>query len=131
VNNDSHRSISDAVEGTSQTDFQLALVVVGVIGGGLVWALYMGLIGRVGAVRASIAGYLIPVVALVLGAGVLDERVEVVQIVGVAVALFGGYVLSKGRGSEPATVNQHGAGKSFEAETLANLDASCSMANAP
>jgi drug/metabolite transporter (DMT)-like permease len=109
----------------------LALLVLGVIGGGLVWALYMGLIGRVGAVRASIAGYLVPVVALVLGVVVLDERVAVVQIVGVAVALFGGYLLSKGRSSEPATVNQHGAGKSSETGTLVNLDASCSMTNAP
>ena len=75
----------------------VALLILGAVGTGLVWALYLGLIGRVGAVRASIAGYLIPVVALLLGVIVLDERVHVAQAAGVFVALGGGYILSKGR----------------------------------
>jgi drug/metabolite transporter (DMT)-like permease len=107
----------------------LALLVSGVIGGGLVWALYLGLLGRVGAVRASVAGYLVPVVALVLGVVVLDERVEAIQIAGVAVALLGGYILTRGRGSRRAVVDQHGAEGLPKPQVVVNLDASCATTN--
>jgi drug/metabolite transporter (DMT)-like permease len=73
----------------------VALLVLGVVGTGIVWALFVGLVGRVGAVRASIVGYLIPIVALVLGVFVLNENVAFIQILGVAVALGGGYVISQ------------------------------------
>ncbi len=62
--------------------------------------MWVGLVGRVGAVRAAIGGYIIPVVALVLGVIVLDEQIEPIQIVGVAVALSGGYLLSRGQNAE-------------------------------
>jgi drug/metabolite transporter (DMT)-like permease len=75
----------------------LALAVLGVIGTGLVWAIYLGVIGRVGAVRASVAGYFVPVVALLLGVAVLDEQILAVQVVGVFVAMLGGYLLSRGK----------------------------------
>lgn len=109
----------------------LALLVVGVVGGGLVWALYLGLLGRVGAVRASIAGYFVPVVALVLGIVVLDERVEMIQIVGVAVALLGGYILSRGQGLGSAPVDQRRAEQSPEPRIVVNLDPSCATTNTP
>lgn len=73
----------------------VALVVLGVAGTGAVWALFMGLIGRVGAVRASVAGYLIPIFALLFGVVILDERVHLLQVAGVVVALVGGYLLSR------------------------------------
>lgn len=75
----------------------ISLLILGVAGTGVAWAMWVGLIGRVGAVRAAIAGYIIPVVALVLGVIVLDEQIEPIQIVGVAVALSGGYLLSRGQ----------------------------------
>lgn len=75
----------------------ISLLILGVAGTGVAWAMWVGLIGRVGAVRAAIAGYIIPVVALVLGVIVLDEQIEAIQIVGVAVALSGGYLLSRGQ----------------------------------
>lgn len=107
----------------------LALLVLGVIGGGLVWAVYLGLIGRVGAVRASVAAYLVPIVALVLGVVILDERVEILQIVGVAVALLGGYILSKGRGTGRAKTDPDGAETLLEPDNVVNLDASCAATN--
>ena len=73
-----------------------ALLFLGVIGTGAVWAMFVGLVGRIGAVRASVAGYLVPIVALGLGVMVLDEQVELVQVAGVGVALLGGYVVSRG-----------------------------------
>lgn len=76
----------------------VSLLVLGVAGTGAAWAMWVALIGRVGAVRAAIAGYIIPIVALVLGVLVLDEQIEAVQIAGVVVALGGGFLLSRGRG---------------------------------
>lgn len=101
-----------------------ALIVLGVIGTGVVWVVYLGVVGRVGAVRASIAGYIIPIVALAAGATLLDERVQVIQVVGVGVALAGGYILSKGTvaGSETA---QAAAEALPESEALVSLDGSC------
>ena len=74
-----------------------SLLILGVVGTGTVWALWIGLVGRVGAVRASIVGYIIPIVALVLGVIVLDEHLEVLELLGVVLALTGGYLLSRGR----------------------------------
>jgi drug/metabolite transporter (DMT)-like permease len=75
----------------------VSLLILGVIGTGAAWAMWVALIGRVGAVRAAIAGYIIPIVALVLGVIVLGEQIEPIQIAGVVVALSGGYLLSRGR----------------------------------
>jgi probable blue pigment (indigoidine) exporter len=75
----------------------VSLLILGVVGTGAAWAMWVALIGRVGAVRAAIAGYIIPIVALVLGVVVLDEQIEPVQVVGVVVALSGGYLLSRGQ----------------------------------
>lgn len=80
-----------------------ALLILGVIGTGGAWAMWVGLIGRIGAVRSSIAGYIIPIVALVLGVLVLDEEIKSIQVVGVLVALAGGYLLSRGRAPDDST----------------------------
>ncbi len=88
-----------------------ALLVLGVIGTGLVWALYVGLVGRIGAVRAGIAGYFVPIVALTLGVVVLDESVELIQIAGVAVALASAYILGRTPPRHrPHEVDVHGHG---------------------
>ena len=73
----------------------IALAILGVIGTGIVWAMFVGMVGRIGAVRSSIAGYLIPIIALVLGVVVLGEQVTPAQLLGIATALAGGYLLSK------------------------------------
>ncbi len=80
---------------TFEAKSTVALVILGVVGTGIVWALFVGLVGRVGAVRSSIVGYLIPIVALVLGVVVLNENVAMIQIAGVAIALVGGYIISR------------------------------------
>lgn len=77
-----------------------SLLVLGVLGTGANWALWIGLVARVGAVRASTAGYIIPIVALALGVTVLDEHLETVQVAGVVLALLGGYLLSRGEQRE-------------------------------
>lgn len=110
------------IYGMAESSVELApvvsLAVMGIVGTGLVWAIYLGVIGRVGAVRASIAGYLVPIVALILGVVVLSETVELIQVIGVVIALVGGYLLS--RVSAPVTVESD-----EEVIEVVHLDPSC------
>lgn len=82
-------------ESSFQTDSVLAVLVLGVVGTGLARAIHLTLIGRVGPSRGTLAGYFIPVIALVLGVVFLDDTVEVIQVVGVALALSGSYLVSR------------------------------------
>jgi drug/metabolite transporter (DMT)-like permease len=68
---------------------------VGVLGTGIAFVLMGRLVGRVGATRASIVGYLIPVVALLLGVVLRNDEVEPVAIVGVALVVVGAYLTSR------------------------------------
>ncbi|HEX3788162.1 MAG TPA: DMT family transporter [Pseudonocardiaceae bacterium] len=74
----------------------LAVVVLGVFGTGLAFAVNNRLLADEGATTASSVTYLVPVVALVLGALALHERVTVLDVVGVLVVLAG-VVLSRRR----------------------------------
>ena len=60
----------------------LAVAAVGVLGTGIAFVLMGRLVGRVGATRASIVGYLIPVVALVLGVLFRNDVVGPIAIEG-------------------------------------------------
>lgn len=73
----------------------LSVVALGVLGTGWARVMHLVLIGRVGANRGTIAGYLIPIVALILGVALRDEVVAPVQVAGVAVAVSGGWLLSR------------------------------------
>jgi len=73
----------------------LSILVLGVVGTGLARAMHMTLIGRVGPNRGAIAGYSIPVIALILGVVFLDESVKLVQLAGVAVVLVGSYLVTR------------------------------------
>jgi drug/metabolite transporter (DMT)-like permease len=77
-----------------------AVFVLGVVGTGLARAMHMTLIGRVGPSRGAIAGYSIPVIALILGVVFLDETVKVIQVAGVFLALAGSYLVTR---KEPTT----------------------------
>ena len=73
----------------------LAVAAVGVLGTGIAFVLMGRLVGRVGATRASIVGYLIPVVALLLGVVLRNDEVEPVAIGGVALVVVGAYLTSR------------------------------------
>jgi drug/metabolite transporter (DMT)-like permease len=73
----------------------LAIAVLGAIGTGLAFVLMSGLVGRVGGTRASFATYLIPVVALVLGVTIRDDRVSAVAVSGVACVIAGAILASR------------------------------------
>ncbi|CAM3984840.1 DMT family transporter [Kibdelosporangium persicum] len=67
----------------------VAIVVLGVFGTGLAFALNYRLIADEGAVAATAVGYLLPVVSVLLGAVVLGEPVTVRVVVGMVVVLLG------------------------------------------
>lgn len=73
----------------------LAVLALGVLGTGFARGMHVALIGRVGAARGAIAGYTIPIVALILGVVVLDETVRSIQVIGVLVAVAGAWLVSR------------------------------------
>jgi drug/metabolite transporter (DMT)-like permease len=73
----------------------LAVTSLGILGTGIAFVLMGRLVSRVGSTRASMATYLIPVVALVLGAVFLDEPVHPLSVVGVALVIFGAALASR------------------------------------
>ena len=73
----------------------LAVVVLGVVGTGIAFALMGTLVGRVGSTRASFITYLIPVVALVLGVVFRGDDVFVLELIGVAFVIGGAILASR------------------------------------
>ena len=84
----------------------LAVAAVGVLGTGIAFVLMGRLVGRVGATRASIVGYLIPVVALVLGVLFRNDVVGPIAIGGVALVIAGAYLTSRRESSAPGAVGR-------------------------
>jgi drug/metabolite transporter (DMT)-like permease len=72
-----------------------AVGALGAAGTGLAFVLMGRLVGRVGSSRASFATYLIPVVALILGAVFLEEHVRALSIVGIALVIGGALLASR------------------------------------
>ncbi len=83
--------------GKSEADLTsiVALVVLGVVGTGMARAMFATLVGRVGAPRSSIMGYLVPVVAIVLGVTVRGEDLHALELVGTVVVLVGAWIISQ------------------------------------
>jgi drug/metabolite transporter (DMT)-like permease len=73
----------------------LAMIPLGVFGTGLAIVLMATLAGRVGAPRASIAIYFLPLVAVILGILVLGETVAPIALAGVALVLAGAWIASR------------------------------------
>lgn len=73
----------------------MAVAVLGVVNTGVAFVIMAALVGRVGATRGGVAGYLIPIVAMVLGMILLAEVVLPLQWAGVAVVLFGAWLTSR------------------------------------
>jgi len=72
-----------------------ATATVGIFGTGVAFVLMGRLVGRVGPTRASIVGYLIPVVALVLGVVFRNDVVGPFAVAGVALVIAGAYITSR------------------------------------
>jgi drug/metabolite transporter (DMT)-like permease len=72
-----------------------AMIALGSIGTALAFVWFATLAGRVGPTRGSLTIYFIPVVAIVLGALLLDESIHVAAILGTALVLAGAYLTSR------------------------------------
>ncbi|MEA2377521.1 MAG: hypothetical protein QOD13_1428 [Thermoleophilaceae bacterium] len=79
----------------------LAVVVLGAAGTGVAFIYFTELIGRVGPSRAAVAIYIVPVIAVALGALFNDERVHLAAVVGTAMVLGGAYLTSRPARAEP------------------------------
>lgn len=72
-----------------------AVSVLGIVGTGVAFLLMGGLVGRVGATRATFITYLIPVVALALGVVFQDDHVELLAVAGVGLVVAGAVLASR------------------------------------
>jgi drug/metabolite transporter (DMT)-like permease len=72
-----------------------AVLALGTLGTGLAFVLMGTLMSRVGATRGAFAIYLVPVVAMVLGAVFLDEEIFAISVVGIALVLTGAFLASR------------------------------------
>jgi drug/metabolite transporter (DMT)-like permease len=73
----------------------LAMLPLGILGTGLAFVLMTTLVGRVGGPRGAVATYFIPVVAIVLGVLILDERVALAAVAGTALVVAGAWLTSR------------------------------------
>lgn len=85
------------------------MAILGVFSTGLGFAMFITLVGRVGASRGSITVYFVPVVAIFLGVLFRDEVVTPLALAGTAVVLLGAYLTSRAQGA-PARRSRGGAG---------------------
>lgn len=76
----------------------VAVLVLGVVGTGIAFAIMGTLVGRVGSTRASFITYLIPVVSLILGVTFRDDAVAPVAVVGIALVIGGALLAGRARG---------------------------------
>lgn len=81
-------------------DGVLALITLGAVCTALAFVLFFRLIVEVGAARSTLVAYLNPVVAVALGAIVLDEAITVAVLVATALILLGSAAASR-RSREP------------------------------
>ncbi len=79
----------------------LSVAFIGAVGTGIAFVIMATLVGSVGSTRASMATYLIPVVAMVLGVTVRDEQVGPVAVVGVVLVVAGAYFASRAERAVP------------------------------
>lgn len=81
-----------------------SMAALGVFGTGLAFLLFYVLIARVGATNTTMVTYLIPIVAVVVGALVLGERLGVAALAG-GVLIGAGIWLAQ-RGTRPSAIQQ-------------------------
>jgi drug/metabolite transporter (DMT)-like permease len=73
----------------------VAVIVLGGVGTGIARSVQATIAGRMGAPRASIIGYLVPIVAMVLGVVFRDEVLEPLELGGLAVVLVSAFLVSR------------------------------------
>jgi drug/metabolite transporter (DMT)-like permease len=75
-----------------------AVAILGAVGTGLAFVIMGRLVGHVGSTRAAFAIYQVPVVAMILGAVVLDETIVPLDIAGMCMVILGAVIASRPTG---------------------------------
>jgi len=73
----------------------LSMLALGAFGTAIANVLMAASAGRFGAARASSTTFLIPVVALVLGVVIRNERVEILSVVGCLISIAGAWIMKR------------------------------------
>jgi drug/metabolite transporter (DMT)-like permease len=87
-----------------------SVVILGFLGTGLAFVAMGTLAGRVGATRASIITYLMPIVSIALGALVLGERVPPPAWAGIVLVLAGAWLVTRAEAARSVAPTE-GAGR--------------------
>ena len=89
----------------------LAMLPLGLLSTGLAFVMWATLVGRAGATRGSVVSYLVPVVAIVLGVGVLAEPISRFEVLGMVLVLLGAWLISgrEARRAQPVDEERPGA----------------------
>jgi drug/metabolite transporter (DMT)-like permease len=74
-----------------------AVTALGVVGTGVAFVIFYGLISSVGPARAFLVTYIAPGFAVVYGAAFLSEEVTATTIIGLALILAGSWLAAEGR----------------------------------
>jgi len=74
-----------------------AVAALGVVGTGLAFVIFFGLISKIGPAKSFLVAYLAPGFAVAYGAVLLDERITVATIGGLALILAGSWLAAEGR----------------------------------
>jgi drug/metabolite transporter (DMT)-like permease len=88
-------ALSDLPSGVPSAGAAASVAMVGVVGTGLAFALYYRIMQAIGPARTSVVAYLIPAVAVLYGAVLLDEPVGGGIAIGLALILAGSYLTAR------------------------------------
>lgn len=92
---------------TWRADAVASLLILGALGTGAAYVLNYRLIGDIGPTAASTVSYLLPVIAVILGALVVDERVTAWMVAGMLLVLAGVFLVQRiGAPPKPAPVGE-------------------------
>jgi drug/metabolite transporter (DMT)-like permease len=89
----------------------LALATLGIVNTGIAYWLFYLLIDEAGAATASVITYVMPVIALFLGVGLLGERLTIGAIAGLVLIAVGAWLATR-RQAVPSTDADSGTGQS-------------------
>lgn len=81
-----------------------AVFWLGALGTGLAYLLFFGILERWGATRTTLVTYVVPVVAIVLGYVLLDERLRPIEIAGALLIILGVVLMNANVGQRPLFV---------------------------
>jgi len=94
---------ADLPEAGVSADAILSIVVLGVFCTAAAFVFFGALVIDVGAGRALVITYVAPIVAVIAGVAVLDERPGPGSLAGLALILVGSWIATRGRPSEPGS----------------------------